>query len=435
MHQYSHRTRWAIGHGVVLALVAALVVALLRPRPPRPPASVANVAELEAYLLALTSYGTPPGLTLAVVKDGHLVYARGFGQADTPRALAATADTSYGWWSMTKLVTAVAILQLQEQGKLGIDDPVSRHLPFFVVSYPSAASRPVTIRDLLNHSSGIPNNVPALIGWIHHAEEPPLDQTAYLASVLPAYSTLAFEPGDHGEYTNVGYMVLGAVIEAASGEPYQDYVRAHLLRPLGMGCTDFIFSATGCAEAATASHPWLTLETAALPFLVKDWGSYVRETTDGRMWLRPFYANSAPPTGLIGPATDAGRFVAAFLNGGELDGQRILSPESVRMMIRDSHVPGRAGESEMYPGMSYGLGWHVVPEGARLRIQHRGGGPGFGTEMRLYPEEGLGMVVMANDTTYDRDAILDLAAQLDWSDTVAAPPATSRAGAFAARDR
>jgi CubicO group peptidase (beta-lactamase class C family) len=432
MRYASHRTRRAIGRGVVVALIAALGVAIFRPKPPRPPTSISSVAELEAYLLALTSYGTPPGLSLAVLKDGRLVYARGFGNADTPRGLAATAATSYGWWSMTKLMTAVAILQLQEQGKLSIDDPVTKHLPFFAVSYPSAASRPVMIRDLLNHSSGIPNNVPALIGWIHHAEEPPLNQTAYLQSILPAYSTLAFEPGDHGEYTNVGYMVLGAVIEAASGEPYQEYVRAHLLRPLDMGCTDFIFAATGCAEAATASHPWLSIESAALPFLVKDWGSYVRETTGGRMWLYPFYANSAPPTGLIGPATDASRFVAAILNGGELDGQRILSPKSVRMMIHDSHVLGKAGESDTYPGMSYGLGWHVVPEGARLRIQHRGGGPGFGTEMRLYPEEGLGMVVMANDTTYDRDAILDLVAQLDWS---GAPSATARAGAITARDR
>jgi CubicO group peptidase (beta-lactamase class C family) len=84
------------------------------------------------------------------------------------------------------------------------------------------------------------------------------------------------------------------------------------------------------------------------------------------------------------------------------------------MMIHDSHVPGRGGEADTYPGMRYGLGWHIVPERGRLRIQHRGGGPGFGSEMRLYPDEGLGMVVMANDTTYDRDAILDLAAQLDW---------------------
>jgi len=329
----------------------------------------------------------------------------------------------YGWWSMTKLVTAVAVLQLQEQGKLNIDDPVVTYLPFFSVTSPAAAREPITIRQLLNHSSGIPNNAPALVGWIHHVDQPRLDQSAYLAQALPGYATLRFEPGDHGEYTNVGYMVLGTVIEAASGQDYEDYVRENVLVPLGMRQTDFVYTDAMLPHAAVASHPWLSMETAALPFLVTNWGSYVRETTDRRMWLNRFYANSAPPTGLIGPATDAARFMAAMLNAGELDGQRILSSESVRMMIYDSHMIGRGGEADTYPGMRYGLGWHIVPERERLRIQHRGGGPGFGSEMRLYPEEGLGMVLIANDTTYDRDAILDLVAQLDWANTASVAPA------------
>jgi CubicO group peptidase (beta-lactamase class C family) len=79
-------------------------------------------------------------------------------------------STKYGWWSTTKLLTAAAVLHLQEQGKLNIDNPVLKHLPFFKVAYPAAASAPVTIRHLLNHSAGIPNNAPALVGWIHHTE-------------------------------------------------------------------------------------------------------------------------------------------------------------------------------------------------------------------------------------------------------------------------
>ena len=409
------KTGRIVGRVFVVTLVAAASVALLRPKPPRPPATVTSVAELEAYLDALTAFGTPPGLSLVVVNGGRVVYQRAFGLADGPRQVAATPQTVYGWWSMTKLLTAAAVLQLHEQGRLHIDDPVADHLPFFTVTYPSAAREPITIRHLLNHSSGIPNNAPALVGWIHHDDQPRLDQSAYIAQVLPDYAKLRFEPGDYGEYTNVGYMVLGAVIEAASGQTYEDYLRAHLLRPLGMRQTDFVYSEAMLPHAAVASHPWLSLESAALPFLVKNWGSYVRETTKGRMWLNRFYANSAPPTGLIGPATDAVRFMTAILGGGELEGQRILSPESVHTMIHDSHVTGRGGEADTYPGMRYGLGWHIVPEGQRLRIQHRGGGPGFGSEMRLYPDEGLGMVVIANDTTYDRDAILDLAARLDWS--------------------
>lgn len=415
MRKKPRRTGWIAGRLVVVALIATATVAIARPRPPRPPAAVTSVGELEAYLDALTAFGTPPGLSLVVVKDGAVVYQRGFGLADGPRQVAATPETVYGWWSMTKLFTAAAVLRLHEQGRLDIDDPVARHLPFFAVAYPSASSEPITIRHLLNHSSGLANNAPALVGWIHHTDQPRLDQSAYIARVLPDYATLRFEPGDHGEYTNVGYMVLGALIEAAAGQTYEDYVRDQLLRPLGMRQTDFAYSEAMLARAAVASHPWLSPESAMLPFLVTRWSSYVRETTGGRMWLNRFYANSAPPTGLIGPATDAARFAAAMLNGGELEGRRILSPESVRAMIHDSHVPGQGGEADIYPGMRYGLGWHIVPEGERLRAQHRGGGPGFGSEMRLYPDEGLGLVVIANDTTYDRDAILDLAARLDWS--------------------
>jgi CubicO group peptidase (beta-lactamase class C family) len=223
---------------------------------------------------------------------------------------------------MTKLMTAAAIFQLQGQGKLQIDDPVAKYLPFFTVTYPSAESRPVTIRTLLNHSSGIPNNVPALVGWIHHADQPRRDQTTYVAQVLPGYARLIFEPGDHAEYTNVGYMVLGAVIESASGQTYEDYVRAHLLRPLGMRQTDFVYTDAMLPHAAVAAHPWVSMESVLLPFMVDHWSSYVRETTGGRMWLNRFYANAAPPTGLIGPATDAARFMTAILAGGELDGQR-----------------------------------------------------------------------------------------------------------------
>jgi CubicO group peptidase (beta-lactamase class C family) len=140
------KTGRIVGRVFVVVLVAAVGVALLRPKPPRPPATVTSVAELEAYLDALTAFGTPPGLSLAVVKEGQVVYQRGFGLADAPKQVAATPQTVYGWWSMTKLLTAAAALQLQEQGKLHIDDPVANHLPFFTVTYPSATSQPITIR-------------------------------------------------------------------------------------------------------------------------------------------------------------------------------------------------------------------------------------------------------------------------------------------------
>src|SRR4051794_38819570 len=130
----SKRSR-IVGGVCALALIMVASVALLRPNPPQPPAHVASVADLDAYLGALTTFGTPPGLSLVVIKDGWVVYQRGFGLADGPKHIAATPETVYGWWSMTKLLTASAIFQLQEQGKLNIDDPVTKYLPFFAVTY------------------------------------------------------------------------------------------------------------------------------------------------------------------------------------------------------------------------------------------------------------------------------------------------------------
>lgn len=146
---------------VVLATFLLLVLVIsgalfFRAKPPHPPETVADISDIEAYLEALCEKGVPPGLSLLVVKDGVIQYSRGFGLADGPKGIPATEQTIYKWWSITKVFTATAILQLHEQQQLNIDDPVVNHLPYFKVKYPSDKSETVTIRHLLNHSSGMP---------------------------------------------------------------------------------------------------------------------------------------------------------------------------------------------------------------------------------------------------------------------------------------
>ena len=147
---------------VVLALVVLVVgFMLLRPTPPKPPQSVGSLGEFESYLTTLAGHnaGSPSAVSLVIVKDGEIVYAKGFGLVDPAGNTPAAPDTVYNQWSMTKPFTAVAIMQLQEQGLLNIDDPVTDYVPFFEVEYPSASSEPITIRQLLNHSSGLPDNL------------------------------------------------------------------------------------------------------------------------------------------------------------------------------------------------------------------------------------------------------------------------------------
>lgn len=398
----------------ILLALAIVGFFVFRSKPPLAPETVTNIDDIEAYIEELCESGSPPGLTLLIVKDGAIRYSRGFGLADGPNNLNTTPQTVFKWWSLTKIFTATAILQLQEQHKLNIDDPVIEYLPFFKVQYPSDNSTTVTIRHLLNHSSGLPDNIPEVLGWMHLENEPKLDQTALAKEVFPNYAKLKFEPGERSEYTNVGYMMLGAVIEAVSKQTYEDYVVAHLLKPLEINHTNFFYSSEMLPYAAVGSHPLVSLESAVLPFFYyDDLREYVREIVSGRMWFNPSLADSNPPTGLIGPATDLARYMMAYLNQGELEGTRILSAESINYMTNQGHI--RSTKTIQAAAPVRGLGWAVYKDGEQpFYLEHSGNGPGFGSSMRLYPDLSLGLIVLANDTTYDREAILNLAAGLDW---------------------
>ncbi|MBL8103575.1 MAG: beta-lactamase family protein, partial [Anaerolineales bacterium] len=181
---------------LLLAAILFLTVGLyaFTPHPPAKPQQVANVTELETYLHQLTDSGNPPGLSIVIVKDGEIVYNNAFGYADAPRKIKATPDTVYHWWSMTKIPTAIAIMQLQEQGKLTLDDEVTKHLPWFEVKYPSSTSPTITIRHLLQHTAGMRNPIPAMIGWVHYDDITP-NQTDVLKKYLPEFNSLEFEPG------------------------------------------------------------------------------------------------------------------------------------------------------------------------------------------------------------------------------------------------
>jgi D-alanyl-D-alanine carboxypeptidase len=394
-------------------LIAATgVLFALAPHPPATPRQVKEIAELEAHIEQVVAASSPPGLSIAVVKDGELVYNRAFGMADGPKQQPATVDTVYHWWSMTKIPTAIAMLQLSERGQLTLDDPITQHLPWFSVQAPSASSRPITVRHLLNHSSGLPDTVPAMIGWVHY-DDAPRNQTELVKRHLAGFSKLRFEPGSKAIYSNLNYMLLGAVIEAVSGRSYESYISEEILKPLHMEQTGFVYSEAMVQVEAAGTLPVVHLYTPLLPFLL-DTSQLIRERSRGIFWLHRVYIDVTPSTGLIGPAPDVARLMLAYLNGGELDGARILSPESVALMTSESHISGEGPNMASYSGGRHGLGWYIIPAGTQPRLQHDGAGPGFATTMRLYPEKGLGIAILANGTDLDRDGLADRLAEVEW---------------------
>ena len=387
---------------LILMIIVGSSLYFLAPHPPDTPKQVKGVTELEAYLNQLVKSGDPPGLSLVVVKDGQIVYKNAFGYADKPHNITATSDTVYHWWSMTKIPTAIAIMQLQEQGKVDLDEPVEKYLPWFDVIYPSAQSPIITIRNLLQHTSGLPDTIPAMVGWVHYDDETP-NQTEIVKKQLPKFSKLKFTPGSKAVYSNLNYLVLGAIIESVSGQTYEAYIIQNILQPLGMSHTDFVFTPEMANQEAAGTLPVAHLYAVLLPTIL-DPRDLIRERQGKFLWLNRVYIDATPSTGLIGSAPDVARLMMAYLNDGSLNGKLILSSKSVSLLTNTTPIDG------------HGLGWFINESNNLRYIEHAGGGPGFATIMRLYPEEKLGVAILANGTDLNRDGLEDLLTNLKWQE-------------------
>ena len=360
------------------------------------------VEALESYISGLIESGTLPALSVSVVKGDRLVWARGFGAADLATASPASSRTSYLWFSMTKIVTATAIVRLAEGGKLDLDAPADECFHGFkVVSQPT----PVTVRHLLNHSSGLANPLP--IRWVRPADDADFDRSAFVERLLYRNRKLKSIPGERASYSNLGYLVLGEMVSAITGTSYEEHVRAEILSPLGMDHTGFSYPQQPTrGDVATGYQPlWRPLTPllrAALP-------RGVVGPREGRyVSFRPFYVKGAAYGGLVGGVEEAARFVRLHLNGGQADGTKLLSDEAVAEMRR--LVP-RGGKRD------FGLGWFRSHEDGMRRpafVEHLGGGAGFWNVMRLYPEESLGIVVMGNTTSYDHDSVCNAVVSVPW---------------------
>ena len=390
-------------------LYSILLLCIVKPaelwsKTPQQPDSLTSTIELDNYLNKLTTKGKTPGLSLIVVKNDSVIYSKGYGWADIPKEIPATPETVYHWFSVTKIITAVSILQLHEQGKLNIEDSVTKYLPYFDVIYPSDTSNTITIRNLLNHSAGLPGAGVKVVNWIHHEGEPHWNQTEFLKTVLPDYSTLWFEPGEKTSYTNIAYMVLGGIIEMVTNQSYEDYVRQNILDPLGMKHTDFVYTKEMEPFEAGGSHPIINKYTPLIPFMVR---SFIRETKGKYIWIKRVYNNQTPPSGLIGSASDAARFVRAYLNNGILDGKRILSEESISMMTNEYHI-------KSWENAYQGIGWQIYEKDHGNILHHGGGGVGFNFAMQLHPHKNLGFILFSNSTLNSCSEIIELITTYNW---------------------
>ena len=362
-----------------------------------------TVDAFETYVKSFA--GTrPPGLSTAIALKDDILYTQGFGMADGPRKIAATPDTVFHWGSVTKTVTATAIMQLREQGLIDLDAPVSDYLEYFPAQYP------ITARHMLTHSTGLPEPMDFLMKHLRLQGQPLPDFDAVDREYYEGIPNLMFEPGSQSAYVNPDYVTLGQIVAAVSGQPYVEYVREHILNPLGMTNTDFTYSNDFMqANAATPAASVAEAE-ALVPLLdeargLGDGADFFRETDENHAWMNHYIVGESAGGGLMGPATDMIRFGQMMLNQGELDGVRILSAESVAL-LQEVQL-STSGEP-----LDIGLAWHFGEDAEHPYIEHDGGGAGLQAKLRLYMQDGLAIAIMANGAGFDRNEFADAAANV-----------------------
>ena len=361
-----------------------------------------RLGDLDEYVEKAMVRWEVPGLAIAIVQEGKVIHARGYGVRGIGADAKVDAETVFCIASCTKAFTASAIAKLIDKANMQWDDPIAKHLRSFQLSDPELTAR-VTIRQALSHRTGLPT---ANMLWRSgaFASEEILSRLRWLKPVAA--------PGERFLYNNNMYLVLGKMVEQVSGRKWNDFLRNELIEPLGMKSTVADSSGIRGLENVAAPH-------------ASDNGKVQR--------IQPYCPDIIAPAGAIhSNVLDMAQWLTMHLEGGRSDGRQILS----NARIEEMHTAPRRAEREApaepnvprAPMSNYGLGWFFNDHADRRVIEHSGVQTGFVSWVAMMPEERLGLVVLANHhqtglNSALRSWIFDACLgrpQRDWSEAVRA---------------
>jgi len=319
---------------------------------------------LETWITAQMEWRNLPGLSIAIVYDQELVWSKGFGYSNVDKKIPATSHTIYRIASITKLFTSTAIMQLRDQGKLQLDDPITKFLPWFNIKHRFPDAPEITIWNLLTHTSGLPRE--AAFPYWTDSKFPTLEQ---IINTLPDQETI-FPAESKYKYSNLGMALLGEIVVAASGEPYDQYIHKHILNPLEM--------ISSSVHLPTEHKKRLT-------------AAYGRQMPDGSRELISYKDTKGitPAANISSTVDDLSRFAMLQFRDGKAGGNQILKRSTLQEMhrvqwLRPSWSGGR------------GLGFGVWKQGDRVFVGHSGWVGGNRSQLLFCPDEKIAVIVMIN---------------------------------------
>lgn len=359
--------RW----GSLLVLAASLTAATrsdAQPRVDPPERYAAAVRALDHWIAAQVADKHLPALSVALVDDQEIVWARGFGFVDARGKAPATAETVYRVGSVSKLFTDIAVMRLVEQGQLDLDAPVTRYLPDFKPRNPF--DKPITLRQLMAHRSGLCREPP--VGHYFDPTNPTLAQTVESLN----RTELVYPPESQIKYSNAGIATVGYVLERTQKQPFTAYLKHAVLDPMGLRKSGF----------------------EATPELTKDLAAAVMWTYHGRTFPAPtFPLGMAPAGSMYATVNDLGRFLSVLFAGGHGPGGQVVKPATLEQMWTSQFARPPDGKTKKADdAVRFGIGFRLADLAGHRRIGHGGAMYGFATELAALPDDKLGVVAVAS---------------------------------------
>ncbi len=323
----------------------------------------ATTAEIDGYVEKIMQKIDIPGMAIAVVQDGAVIYSKAFGVRNIAAQTELAEDHIFHMASVSKPFVATAIMQLVERGKMKLDDPVTTYLPYFQLA--DDRYQQITIRQMLNHTSGMPDVRD------YEWDKPQQDEGAaerYVRSLTTENMIAA--PGETWRYSNMAFDALGDVIAKVSGMSFEEYVKTNILLPLGMKQSSFL-QPDIAPSLRTTPHVWQFKPIVSQVY--------------------PYNRRHAPSSTLNANVTEMTRWMLANLNHGELDGKRILKADSYDILWQPS--------AQVNEELNVGLSWFLGSYKGNKIVFHSGGDTGYRSQLVLLPEKNIGVVLACN---YDR---------------------------------
>jgi len=331
---------------------------------------------IKQFLSSQVEKNRTPGLQYYYFNQDNILFSYFGGQANIEKQLKVTKATTFNAYSVTKTFTALAILQLAEKELIGLNIPVVEYLPEF--PYPTN----VTTRHLLTHTAGIPNPMP--LSWVHSAEEhDTFDYKAYFKVLFQKYNKIKSQPNQKFAYSNLGYVLLGILIEKVSGQNYTDYITENIIERTGITSDQLNFTIPEAGLHAKGYQKRISFTNLILGILL-DKSKYV-DKTEG-LWIstKKLLVNGTPYGGLIGTGSGFVSYLQELLK----PNNRLISDEYRKQLFTENIT-----RNNKATGMC--LSWFKGELEGQTYFAHTGGGFYY-CEIRLYPDLGTGSVILFN---------------------------------------